>query len=118
MTVSTANILGTKYAITFDVSPDEDAALKKLCAGGYTDFSTKQIVIAKIVEDETTSGDQEVHKRSTLRHEIIHAYLYESGLCWSSNECAQWAMNEEMVDWFALQWPRIEETMKLCNCNY
>lgn len=44
----------------------------------------------------------------TLRHEIVYAFLHESGL--SSN--SEWAMNEEIVDWIALQLPKI---ISICN---
>ncbi len=45
--------------------------------------------------------------KATLRHEIVHAFLGESGLSANSNESDAWARNEEMVDWFALQGPKI-----------
>lgn len=37
------------------------------------------------------------------RHEIIHAFLCESGLLECSGEAEARAANEEMVDWFARQ---------------
>ena len=37
------------------------------------------------------------------RHEIIHAFLFESGLA----ENSAWAQNEEMVDFFAIQFPKL-----------
>ena len=50
-------------------------------------------------------------EKKVLRHEIIHAYLGESGLRSSS----EWAENEEMVDWFAIQFPKILKTFsELC----
>lgn len=46
--------------------------------------------------------------KKTLRHEIIHAFLTESGLHGNTyNVDGGWAMNEEMVDWFAIQSPKI-----------
>ena len=42
-----------------------------------------------------------------LRHEIIHAFLFESGLECNSLKTYNWAENEEMVDWFAIQSPKI-----------
>ena len=38
---------------------------------------------------------------------IIHAFLLESGLDSNSNSADSWAVNEEMVDWFAIQSPKI-----------
>ena len=38
----------------------------------------------------------------------MHAFLNESGLSDSSNQYGgAWAKNEEMVDWFAIQSPKI-----------
>lgn len=48
-----------------------------------------------------------VYSKKTLRHEITHAFLFESGLEDNSNEADAWARNEEMVDWIAFQGPKI-----------
>lgn len=40
-----------------------------------------------------------------IRHELIHAFIYESGL---SNE-NKWAENEELVDWIAIQFPKLKK---------
>lgn len=51
-----------------------------------------------------------------LRHEIMHAFLNESGLSDSSNRFdGAWAKNEEMVDWLAIQSPKIFSTFKKMN---
>ena len=39
---------------------------------------------------------------------MIHAFLHESGLAVNSD----WAQNEEMVDWFALQAPKLFKAFK------
>ena len=55
--------------------------------------------------------------KQVLRHEIIHAYLYESGLGENSNSPRiPWARNEEIVDWFARQGQKIYKTWTECNC--
>lgn len=41
--------------------------------------------------------------KEVLRHEIAHAFFYESGLWDSSNGTTAWATNEEMIDWIAIQ---------------
>lgn len=51
-------------------------------------------------------------RQATLRHEIIHAFLAESGLWGSSEPAKAWAMNEEMIDWIALQFPKILKAFK------
>ena len=50
----------------------------------------------------TDQADLTVCQEATLRHEIIHAFLFESGL---GCEC-QWH-DEEAVDWVARMLPRL-----------
>ena len=59
---------------------------------------------------------QYINQKRVLRHELIHAYLFESGLGDSSNSCDAWAVNEEMVDWFARNIPKMIETFKELKC--
>lgn len=77
---------------------------------GYTDPSTREIVVDDMKESQGQIGvkaDLESYQKQVVRHEIIHAFLLESGLGSSSNSADGWAMNEEMVDWFAIQSPKI-----------
>lgn len=46
----------------------------------------------------------------------MHAFLNESGLSDSSNRFdGAWAKNEEMVDWLAIQAPKIYKTFQKLN---
>lgn len=76
-------------------------------ADGYADFTIKKIVIKKLVQDGESYEDLELWQRKTLRHEIVHAFLYESGL-WQ-NSFKDWARNEEMTDWIVLQFTKVLE---------
>ena len=106
------NILGTSYKVYLSVPYDKDPNLAG--AYGYTDFHGKKIVVADlrtIPEWENASEEAVLDNYScTVRHEIIHAYLMESGLNSSSNGVNCWARNEEMVDWFAMQMPKLVKT--------
>ena len=56
-------------------------------------------------------------KKKTLRHELIHAFLAESGLSANAlSNYTSWAENEEMVDWIAIQFPKILEVFKEVDC--
>lgn len=100
-----ANILGTKYRIEFR-KEDEDALLKT--CNGYCDVTVKLIVVLAEPNKECECKDFSVLQKKTLRHEIIHAFLSESGLFNNTyNVDTGWASNEEMVDWFAIQSPKI-----------
>ena len=65
------------------------------------------IVIAKMNMDSTDEETTEKIKKQNLRHECIHAFFMESGLAFNSNSTDNWAVNEEMIDWFAIQAPKI-----------
>lgn len=105
------NVLGTKYQIeTHKVS--EDSYLEENKLSGYCGEDSKLIVIADMSEEKYFSGmdelEREAYRKRVLRHEIMHAFLNESGLSDSSNQYGgAWAKNEEMVDWFAIQSPKI-----------
>lgn len=105
------NILGTEYRIeTHKVS--EDSYLEDNKLSGYCGEEEKLIVVADMSEEKYFTGmdekAQEAYRKRVLRHEIMHAFLNESGLSDSSNQYGgAWAKNEEMVDWFAIQSPKI-----------
>ena len=59
-------------------------------------------------DDPTCKKNLAVQIRKNKRHEIIHAFLFESGLA----ENSSWAQNEEMVDFFAIQFSKLVEAFK------
>lgn len=104
------NVLGTKYRI-IEKLDGIDPKLKE--NDGYCDTSIKEIVLLIHPDDVMNKGDMRQVRKSILRHEIIHAFLYESGL--EVSACTlddSWATNEEMVDWIALQFPKIFKAFK------
>ena len=117
----TVNILGTPYTVEMK-KYDDDPTFKRESFQAYCWGSMKRIVIGDLysfpdsVEKDTERDDKQAarnNERENLRHEIIHAYFNESGLeCSSLQYSAGWAKNEEMVDWFAIQAPKIFNTFK------
>lgn len=107
----TVNVLGTEYSITVKKYED-DEAFQRLSIDGYCDGFTKQIVVCDMATYKGWENEPEKTissaQKQTLRHEIVHAFLYESGLADSSiSTDIGWAKNEEMVDWFAWKGPQI-----------
>lgn len=101
------NILGTDYRVIFK-NREEDKNLERI--SGYMDPSIKEIVVCTMkdeMEDEMAVENMESIRRSTLRHEIIHAFLYESGLWSDSATVEAWGTSEEITDWIALQAPKM-----------
>lgn len=103
-------ILNTRYEIFYRNRKD-DVELED--ADGYVDFYNKKIVICNL-DDWTNTTPKAIAERmkETLRHEIIHAFLFESGLSTCSGYTDHWAKNEEMVDWIAIQGSKIHEAWK------
>lgn len=55
-----------------------------------------------------------MYQRKVVRHEIVHAYLEESGL--SANfEMKPLGIPETIVDWVAIQAPKMFKTFKELN---
>lgn len=99
------NVLGTEYTIN-EATENEDPKLTG--KDGYCDSSTKTCVIDRLENTDIDSmGNMEEYKNSVKRHELIHAFLYESGL-----DSCSWADNEEIVDWLAIQWHKINVTFE------
>lgn len=113
------NVLGTVYTI-YDVKPGEDetvdACFKALSCDGYTDPSTHEIILKVIDPEPSRPADLEAYRKEVLRHELTHAFLNESGLgeCGAGVSC--WSQNEEMVDWFAIQSPKIFKAFIEAGC--
>lgn len=104
-----AEVMGEKVCITFR-KRTEDPMLEE--CSGYFDFSTKTIVVLIPEPDKNAVKNPEAFQKGVLRHELIHAYLQASGLDASSGPSGSWATNEEMVDWFAIQSPKIYRTFR------
>lgn len=114
------NILGAEYTVTFS-NYNEQSIFEKRGLCGYHDGVTKNIVIGNIktfpgYEDETEEYCK-LEEKNIMRHEITHAFLHESGLADSSLQYQSgWAKNEEMVDWIALQSPKLFKAFRDADC--
>lgn len=112
--VKKVDILGSEWTIEYK---DEDPMFEE--AQGYAESNERKIVIenVKVSEDpkEINLQAQYVNQKRILRHELIHAFLSESGLEDSSTPADAWATNEEMADWFARQSPKIYKVYKELN---
>ena len=96
------DVLGTKYTVT--VTSDQKDLFLKDC-DGYCDKTTKQIVV-KASDDSSELGNHDVYLKKVKRHEIIHAFLFESGLH-ENFKHDEWGHDETMIDWIAVQFPKL-----------
>lgn len=109
------SILGENWSIEFR---SQDADKNLIDNDGYTDSSLRLIVIDNMEsckDNPGCKGNLTIYQNKVLRHEIIHAFMAESGLDGNGNSCDCWELNEEMVDWFAIQAPKIFKVFKELN---
>jgi len=90
------DILGSEWEI-LERSENDDKRLEG--CDGYCDWTIKTIVVEREITGTLTN--MEAYVKKVKRHEIVHAFLLESGLDECSGETDAWARNETMVDWFA-----------------
>ena len=105
------DVLGTEYTI-LKKSKAEDAYLNN--CDGYCDKSSHTIVVT-VREDDCELTNFDVYQKKILRHEIIHAFLFESGLHenWKHDQCGH---DETYVDWIAVQFPKLLNAFKAADC--
>lgn len=105
------SILGSNWNIH---ESDDIQEPRLIGADGFCDDSEKEIFIDSLekIDKSCAKKNLESHKKKVLRHEITHAFLYESGLA----ECSDWATNEEIVDWIARQGPKLMDVWSSAKC--
>ncbi|MEG1426060.1 MAG: hypothetical protein RSC76_00075 [Oscillospiraceae bacterium] len=111
------DILGAVYKVHIVNKFPKRMAQYEGEAGGLCNRHNRQIYIKREACADTTAEGLERCVKETLRHELLHAYLSESGL--SANALQyddSWAENEEMVDWLAIQMPKIFKTFQEVDC--
>lgn len=100
------NILGTEYTVWKD-----DSLVEQGLDGCCKEYD-KEISI-RSAEKMLEAGDSlEAKKRrheEVMRHEIVHAFFNESGL-------DDYANNEQLVDWIAVQFPKLLQAFKDVGC--
>lgn len=104
MSEISVTVLGAEWRIVETTPKDEPRLVENL---GFCDWTTRTIFVDKDAEGDLERID--VYKRKVIRHEIVHAFFHESGLNENSlcSNGVPWVRNEEMVDWFAYQGPKI-----------
>jgi hypothetical protein len=100
------NILGSEWTVR-SATEAEDPRLEG--KNGFTDWTTRLICLERELQGDI--GSMETYMNKVIRHELIHAFMDESGFgdCFEHKDFGQ---EETVVDWFAYQMPKI---MKLAD---
>lgn len=101
------NVLGTEYKIIYSRKEDDE---KLDDCNGYCEPAAKELHINSelFTDGKEYMKDVYLFGFKVVRHEIVHAFIEESGLAESSG----WARDEELIDWIAKQFPKIAKCFK------
>lgn len=95
--LDSVSILGSIWHIKWELTEEDEG-----CSSTYA--WRKEIHI--------DTGTKVENVEELVRHEVIHAFQFESGLAFNW-EHKPLGVEETTVDWFAIQWPKINEVFKL-----
>lgn len=101
--VKEVSVLGTRYKIV------ETDNLRDL--DGETDFYDKVIRVRNVsdmLEDTCETWKKELRRWETLRHELVHAMLMQSGL-------TTYAYDETIVEWIAQKFEEMKMLFEGCD---
>lgn len=91
------NILGEEWKLKYKKLGDD--------FDGLTDWTNRTITIRK--NNINNVGNFSELQKQSLRHEIVHAMLYECGLMANWQHPNEFGHDETFVDWYAIQYPKI-----------
>ena len=96
------NILGKEWVITYE-NESNNKILRK--SEAYCDYSTRKIVINDEIGIDGNLEAMDYYKNKVIRHELIHAFFFESGL-------TQYFYDETLVEFLAIQMFKINDIFK------
>ena len=120
------NVLGTRYSIVTGKAANKILEQNQY---GSCEFSEHTIYIRDFdtqlreFDEDEKNGKHAKNDynypflwfaKKTLKHEIVHAFIFESGLHNNARILpkSSWAKNEEIIDWIALQGEKIYKAWK------
>jgi hypothetical protein len=103
------SILGTEYILHICPS-SKDKRFEELNCAGFCDESTHELFVSNLTDpkEKVSVSDSMYCIRVAIRHEMVHAFLYESGLG-SDWEHKEFGHEETTVDWIARKLPAMYE---------
>lgn len=96
-------ILGTTYKIKRKTLGNADY-------DGQTDYTDRTIIIRG--DNYYGVGNFKRLMKKQLRHEIVHAFMSESGLRSNWQHSEEFGHDETTIDWIAIQYPKMKKVFK------
>ena len=100
------NVLGSIYSV--EIAPYTKYPILFGKALGWCDFHAQKIVVldmatVELVDDELNTQSPDKATDRIFRHELVHAFFYESGMDTETG----FARDEILVDFLAMQIPKM-----------
>lgn len=97
------NVLGKVYHVCV-VPKSSDPRLEE--CDGLCDKTSKLILVDDCTGKDCNLDNPEVYINKVIRHELVHAFLFESGLteCWEHKRTGH---EETTIDWIASMFPKL-----------
>ena len=103
---TTVRILGAVWTVR-SATEAEEPRLEGV--NGFTDWTTRTICLEKNTHGNL--GSIETYMNKVIKHEVVHAFMFESGLG-DSFEHKDYGQEETIVDWFAFQMGKIVNVVR------
>ena len=108
------DVSGVNYQIIFMSEDGFNCMEEAKGSAGLCDTDFKKIYV-HIMSNSKIPDARKIHRiKTTLRHELTHAFIYESGLDIHTDPLfdENWAINEEAIDWYAHKIPHMAKTFE------
>ena len=111
------DILGSEWTVHL-IDRNSDNRFDKFNADGFCDYTTNSIDVANYPgqgnpgSEDYSISDGRVQIKHCIAHEMVHAFMFESGLSADWEHPSHFGQDETVVDWIAWQCPKIMEAHK------
>ena len=102
-------ILGETWTIAI-VPTSADKRLND--CDGFCDKTSRRILVDDYSQcDDYNLDNKQAQISQNIRHEIVHAFMFESGLQ-ANWQHPDFGHEETVVDWIAAQWPKLKKVIE------
>lgn len=113
------DVLGTSYKV-YEIDPEDESVMDSKGGDcmGFCDHTTKEIMLRGSMKNPEPDdcANLEYEFARVMRHEITHAFIYESGMTGVDLWEGSYYQNETLIDWFAVQSPKMLKAFEKAGC--
>lgn len=105
-------VLGEQWVLQI-VSKEKEPRFERLNCDGFCDWTTRQMIVRSFNKDDDFSvRDPRASMLHSIKHELVHAFMFASGLAADWEHKSEFGQEETVVDWIAWQMEKMAKTME------